>query len=124
MSFPTCPGVSPITVRVGQGIKTTVSWTNTGGERYGFDVVVIMGDYDPSTNTIYNPYLIGLVLDQYVDAGRSTTTTTVSTAIPSGAARTDPYDLIVAICDWDTTTNQFIAVYAICLSPDIITVTS
>jgi hypothetical protein len=116
-----CPGVSAITVKAGQAIKTTVTWTNTGSQAYSFDIIVIMGDYPNGPF-----YLIGKALDQYLAAGKTSDppTTVTSQPIPSDLVRATPYDLIVVICDWDDVNNKVITQYAACLSPDLITVTS
>jgi hypothetical protein len=119
-----CPGVSAITVKAGQAIKTTVTWVNTGSQAYSFDVIVIMGDYDPATKKI-SGYVIGKALDQASSPGQLVTTTMTSPAIPSDAVRAEAYDLIVAICDWDDVNHQFInPPYAFCWNDRLITVTS
>jgi hypothetical protein len=119
-----CPGANALTVKAGQAIKTIVTWTNTGSQAYSFDIIVIMGDYDPSTGNVTNAYIIGKALDQASSPGQSVTTTMTSPAIPSGVVRATPYDLIVAICDWDDVNNKFINIYTACFSTDIITITS
>jgi hypothetical protein len=119
-----CPGVSAITVKAGQAIKTTVTWTNTGSQAYSFDIIVIMGDYDPSTGNV-SGYIIGKALDQPSSPGLPVTTTMTSPSIPSGAVRATPYDLIVAICDWDDVNQKFInPPYVFCWNDGLITVTS
>jgi hypothetical protein len=119
-----CPGAASLTVKVGQAIKTTVTWVNTGSQSYNFDVIVIMCDYDPSTGNITNAYLIGKALDQPSSPGQSITTSMTSATVPSGLVRATPYDLIVAICDWDDVNSKFTTIYTACISTDIITVSS
>jgi hypothetical protein len=119
-----CPGASAIRVKVGQAIQSTIQWTNTGSQAYSFDIIVIIGDYDPSSGNISNGYIIGQALDQSASPGQSVTTTMVSGAIPSVAARAAPYDLVVLICDWDSAARQPTYTYAGCYSLDIVTITS
>jgi hypothetical protein len=120
MSYPACPGVSPLTVKAGQSIKTTVQWTNTGTETYKFDVLVIMGDFPDGPL-----YIIGLALDQQASPGQTITTTLTSGAVPSELIRAAAYDLFVAICDFDTSTRSIIGnPYAWCVTEGCITVTA
>jgi hypothetical protein len=125
MSYKACPGVTAITVKAGQAIKATVTWTNTGSQAYNFDIVIAMGDYDPTTGN-FSGKVIAVAWDQPSNPGQQVTTTVTSPALGSEWVRATAYDVAVFICDATVTDNTVNLVnrYDTCLALDMVTVTS
>jgi len=104
----------------GQTLRTSVDWQNIGDVTYAFDVLSLIGDYDPTTGVFTIEYGWG-VLDVSVNAGVAVTTN-VDGVIPdwaSGGLR----DGLVLICDYDPATGAITTIYAALVTEDAINVT-
>jgi len=112
--------VLAVPIERGQTLRTSIDWQNIGTVRYAFDVLSLIGDWDPATRTFTVEYGWG-VLDVAVDPGVALTTN-IDGTIPS-YAKGGLRDGLVLICDYDPATGTITKVYAAVVVEDAINVT-
>ena len=114
--------VAPLAIDIerGQTLRTIVDWRNVGTVRYAFDVLSLIGDWNPAAREFRGEYGWG-VLDITVDPGVAVTTN-IDGVIPSGA-KGGLKDGLVLICDFDPATGTITKIYDAFITEDAINVT-
>jgi hypothetical protein len=92
-----CPQTT--TVNVGKQLSIVVTWQNTGTQAHTFIVLVMVGDYDPTSGTF--SYLFMNKVTVATSPGQQYTTEVPLGVITSGMVRTDPYRIAAAILESD-----------------------
>jgi len=108
-----------LSIERGETLRTVIAWTNIGTVAYAFDLLSLIGNYDPATGEFTLEYG-WYVLDVSLAAGASTTTS-IDGVIP-GDAKGGLRDGLAILCDFDLETRRVTKTYDAYLTEDAIDV--
>ena len=109
-----------VSIPRGGTLRAATVWANIGDIAYAFDLLSLIGNYDPATRDFTVEYG-WVLLDQSLAAG-ARVTTNIDGIVPSWA-KGGLRDGVVLVCDYDPATGAITKIYDAYLTEDAISVT-
>ncbi len=104
----------PITIRVGEGVRAAVTWTNTGTETHAFDLAFLINIHD-------EVWVLSYEEDVTANPDQTQTTNLDTPAFTRDVIGT--WDIVIIVCELTITPEGMIIDYIYDYYPDTITVT-